>query len=151
MFLMPNEGGAFASKVDKWASDGRVTLDPYAHVAGDTKKGVDVGEVLAVGPVADLGNLGVVGDAAFVVAFVSEYDDFGDSDEEFLCRDGGASTKESMEYAVDVVQMFSDETADLVVSGNRLIPTVLGFVARWQTFDASVVHKGVCFVGNLGL
>jgi hypothetical protein len=38
-------------------------------------------EGLTAGPVADLGDLGVIGDAAFVVAPVSEDDDFGDGDE----------------------------------------------------------------------
>jgi hypothetical protein len=132
-------------------SNSEVTLDPDVHVAYDAKKGMDIGEVLAVGPVADLGNLGVVGDAAFVVAFVSKYDNLGDSDEEFLCRDGSTSTKESMEYVVDIIQMFPDKMANLVVSRNRLISTILSFVAHWQTLDAGVIHKGVCFVGDLGL
>jgi hypothetical protein len=38
-------------------------------------------EGLAAGPVMDLGNLGVIGDAAFIVAPVSEDDDFRDSNE----------------------------------------------------------------------
>jgi len=71
MFLLPNEGRTFASEIDEWPSDGREVLDPYAYVAGDAEKGVDVGEVFAVGPVADFGNLGVIRNAAFVIALVS--------------------------------------------------------------------------------
>jgi hypothetical protein len=151
VFLMPYERGTFASKIDEWVRDGGVTLDPDAHVARDAKKGADVGEVLAVGPVMDLGNLGIVRDVAFVVAFMSKYNNLRDSDEEFLCRDGSASAKELMEYAVDVIQMFPDKTVNLVVSRNCLIPTILGFIVHWRTLDASVIHKGVCFVRNLGL
>jgi len=71
MFFLPNEGCTFASEIDEWPSDGGEVLDPYAHVAGDAKEGVDVGEVFAVGPVTDFGNLGVVGNTAFVIALVS--------------------------------------------------------------------------------
>ena len=151
MLFTPYEGGALASKVDEWASNGRVALDPNAHVAGDAKKGADVGEVLAVRPVPDLGHLGVIRDAAFIVALVSEDDNFRDGNEELLRGDGGTSTEESMEYSVDVVQMFPDETADLIVSRNCFVPSVLGFITRWRAFDASVVHKGVGLIGNLGL
>jgi hypothetical protein len=151
VFLVPYERGAFASKVDEWASDGRVTLDPDAHVARDAKKGADIGEVLTFRPVTNLGHLGVIRDAAVIVAFVSENDDFGDGDEKFLCRDGGTGAEKSMEYAVDVIQMFPDEAADLIVSRNRFVPSILGFITRWRAFDASVVHKGVGLVGDLGL
>jgi hypothetical protein len=148
---MPYKRGAFASKVDKWASDGGVTLDPDAHVARDAKKGMDIGEVLAFRPVTNLGHLGVIRDAAIVVAFVSKNDDFGDGNEKFLRRDGGAGTEKLMEYAVDIVQMFPDEAADLIVSRNHFVPSVLGFITCWRAFDASVVHKGVGLVRDLGL
>ena len=71
MFFLPNEGHAFASEIDEWPSDGGEVLDPYAHVAGDAEEGMDVGEVFAVRPVADFGDLGVVGNAAFIIALVS--------------------------------------------------------------------------------
>ena len=45
------------------------------------EESTDVGEGLAAGPVADLGDLGVIGDAAFIVAPVSEDDDFEDGNE----------------------------------------------------------------------
>ena len=124
MLFVPHERGASAGKVDKWASNGQVALDPDAHVASDTEKGTDVGEVLAVGPVPDLGNLGVIRDVPFIVAFVSKDDNFGDGNEELLCRDGGTGTEESMEYVVDVVQMLPNEAADLVVSWNHFVPSV---------------------------
>ena len=116
MLFVPHKRGAFAGKVDKWASNSQVALDPDVHVAGNAEKGTDVGEVLAIGPVPDLGNLGVVGDAPFIVAFVSKDDNFRDSNEELLRGDGGTGTEELMEYAVDVVQMLPNEVVDLVVS-----------------------------------
>jgi hypothetical protein len=151
VFLVPYKRGAFASKVDKWASDGGVTLDPDVHVACDAKKGTDIREVLAFRPVTNPGHLGVIRDAAIIVAFVSENDDFGDGNKKFLRRDGGAGAEKLMEYAVDVIQMFPDEAVDLIVSRNRFIPSVLGFIMHWWAFDASVIHKGVGLVGDLGL
>jgi hypothetical protein len=151
VFLVPYKRGTFASKVDEWASDGGVTLDPDVHVAHNAKIGTDIREVLAFRPVTNLGHLGVIRDAAIIVAFVSKNDDFGDGDEKFLCRDGGTGTEKSMEYVVDIVQMFPDEVADLIVSRNHFIPSVLGFIMRWWAFDASVVHKGVGLVRDLGL
>jgi hypothetical protein len=151
MFLVPYQRGAFVSKVDEWASDGGVTLDPDAYVAHDAKKGADIREVLAFGPVMNPGHLGVIRDAAIIVAFMSENDDFRDGNKKFLRRDGGASTEKSMEYVVDVIQMFPDEAVDLIVSRNRFVPSVLGFIMHWWAFDASVVHKGVGLVGDLGL
>jgi len=70
MFFLPNEGRAFASEIDKWPSDSGEVLDPYAHVAGDAEEGTDIREVFAVGPVVDFGDLGVIGNAAFVIALV---------------------------------------------------------------------------------
>jgi hypothetical protein len=151
VFLVPYERGTFASKVNEWASDGGVTLDLDAHVACDAKKGADIGEVLAFGPVTNPGHLGVIRDVAVIVAFVSENDDFGDGNEKFLCRDGGAGAEKLMEYVVDVVQMFPDKVADLIVSRNHFVPSVLSFITCWQAFDASVIHKGVGLVGDLGL
>jgi len=71
MFFLPNKGRAFVSEINKWLSDGGEVLDPYVYVAGDAEEGVDVREVFAVRPVADFGDLGVVGNAAFVIALVS--------------------------------------------------------------------------------
>jgi hypothetical protein len=47
--------------------------------------------------------------------------------------------------------MFPDEAADLIVSRNCFIPSILSFITCWQAFDASVIHKGVGLVGDLGL
>jgi hypothetical protein len=55
MFFFPYKGCAFASEVDKWVGNGRIILDPNAHVAHDAKEGMDIGEVLGIGPVTDLG------------------------------------------------------------------------------------------------
>jgi len=93
---MPNEGSAFASEVDKRASNAGIVFDPQSHVPGKPEKGADVGEVLAVGPVADSGDLGVVRDAALIVALVPEDDDFWDCNEKLLGGNGGASTAEAV-------------------------------------------------------
>jgi len=56
MFFLPCKGGTFASEVNKGASNRRVIFDPNLHIACNAKKGADVRKVLAVGPIADLGN-----------------------------------------------------------------------------------------------
>jgi len=83
------------------------------HVAGDAKKGADVREVLALRPFADLGDLGVVWDAAFVGALVSEDGDFQPCNGKLLGGNGGFSTEEVVEDAMDVIDMHPNESADL--------------------------------------
>jgi hypothetical protein len=43
---------------------------------------------------------------------------------------------------MDIVQVFSNEAADLQVSWNGLVPTILGLVACCRTLDTGVVYKG---------
>jgi len=71
MFFLPDKGRAFVSEIDKWLGNGREVLDPYMDVASNAEEGADIREVLAVGPVANFGNLGVVRDVAFIIALVS--------------------------------------------------------------------------------
>ena len=97
------------------------------HVAGDAKKGTDVREVLALRPFADLGDLGVVWDAAFVGALVSEDGDFWPCDGELLGGNGGSGAEEAVEDAMDIVDVHPNELADLWVSWNHLVPSVLSF------------------------
>ena len=47
---------------------------------------------------------------------------------------------------MDVVEMFLDELADLRVSWGGFIPTILDLIMGWRSFDARVVHKGLCRV-----
>ena len=49
-----------------------------------------------------------------------------------------------------VVEMLSDEVADLAVSRNSLVPTIFGFVTSCWAFDAEVVHERYSFVWDLG-
>jgi len=86
------------------------------HVAGDTEEGADIGEVLAFGPFADLGDLGVIWDASFVGALVSEDGDFWPCDSKLLGGNGGSSAEEAVEDAMDVVDMYPNESVDLWVS-----------------------------------
>jgi len=53
MFFLPDEGGTFASKVDKRSYDGGVVLDPYSHIASKTKEGMNVRKGFALRPIAD--------------------------------------------------------------------------------------------------
>jgi len=71
MFFLPDKGCTFASEIDEWLGNGGEVLDPYMHVASNAKEGLDIREVLAVGPVTNFGNLGVVRDTAFIIALVS--------------------------------------------------------------------------------
>ena len=68
--------------------------------------------------------------------------DFWNGDGNLFRRDSGTSTEEVMEDAMDVVQVFLNEAADLWVSWNGFIPTILGLVACYRPFDAGVVYEG---------
>jgi len=151
MFILPRKRRSLASEVDKQVGDGRIILDPDVHVASDAKEGTDVGECLASGPVTDLGYLGVVQNAAFVVALVAKDSDFGDGDGELLGRYGGSSAKEMVDDAMDVVEVLPDEVTNLRVSWNGLIPSVLSFIVGRGAFDVGVVHKGQGGVRDLWL
>jgi len=71
VFLGPDKGLIFASKVVEWASGGGVILDPNMHISCYAKKGADIAEVFARWPVTNFRCLGVIGDVAFVHTFVS--------------------------------------------------------------------------------
>ena len=66
-------------------------MNPDAHVPGKAKEGTNIGKVLAVGPVTNSCNFGVVRDAALVVALVPQDDYFWDGNEQFLRQDSGSS------------------------------------------------------------
>jgi len=138
-------------KVNKRPGDGRIILDPDAHVASNAKERADIGKVLAVGPVADLVDLGVIGDVAFIIALVPENGDFRHGDKKLCCRDGGSGAQEMVEDAVDVADMLPNKAADLRVSKDGLVPTTLDFIVRCWAFDACVIHEGHCGVRDLGL
>jgi len=121
------------------------------HISSKAKKGVDIREVLAFRPISDLRDFGIVRDAAFVVAFVTEDCDFWDREEELLGRDGGTSAEEAVKDAMYIVGMLPNKAADLAVSGDGLVPTVLEFVTSCWSFNASVIQKGHCRVRDLGL
>jgi len=131
--------------------DGRIVLDPDAHISSKAKKGADIGEVLAFGPIADLCDLGIVRDAALVVAFVTKNCDFWNCKEELLGRDGGTGAEEAVKDAMYVVGMLPNKVADLAVSRDGLVPTILKFIMSCWSFDASIVQKGHCRVGDLSL
>jgi hypothetical protein len=122
--------------------DGGIVLDPDAHVAGDAEEGADVGEGLTLGPVTDLGDLGVVRNAAFIIALVPKDSDFWDGDGDLLGRDSGTGAEEVVEDAMDIVQVFPNEAADLWVSRSGFVPTILGLIVCHGPFDAGVVYKG---------
>lgn len=43
---------------------------------------------------------------------------------------------------MDIVQVFPNKAADLWVSQNGFIPTILGLVACCRPFDAGVIYEG---------
>jgi hypothetical protein len=71
VFLGPDKGLIFVSKVVEWVSGGGVILDPNTHISYYAKKGVDITEVFARWPVTNFHCLGVIGDVAFVRTSVS--------------------------------------------------------------------------------
>jgi len=150
MFFLPCEGCTFPSEVDEWASDCRVVLDPNAHVSGKPEKGADIGEVFAVGPVVDFGNFGGVGDAAIIIALVPKDHNFRDCNKKFLGGYGGASAVEAVENAMDIIEMFPDEVAHLVVVRDCLESTTISLVASCGPLDTAVVHEGPGNVRDFG-
>jgi hypothetical protein len=82
---------------------------------------------------------------------VAKYCDFGDSNGDLLGINGSAGTEKVVEDAMDVGEVLPDEVSDLWVSGDGLVPSVLGFVVGRWAFDASVIHKQLCGVRDLGL
>ncbi len=88
---------------------------------------------------------------AFIVALVTQYDDFRDSNKELLCRDSSASTAEAVENTVDIREVLPDELADAGVVGQSFIHTVAGFIARDWPFDAAVIDEGPGYMRDLRL
>ena len=56
-----------------------------------------------------------------------------------------------MEDSVDIVDMFPDESADLGVSRDGLVPTILSLIVGQWSLDARIVHKGLRRVWYLQL
>ncbi len=50
---------------------------------------------------------------SFVIALVSEYDNFWDSYEEFLGRDCGAGAAKTVENAMDIIQVLPNKLVNL--------------------------------------
>src|SRR5487761_1177110 len=151
VLLLPCKGCAFSGEVNEWSGDRGIALDPDAHVTGGAKECTDIGEILARGPVSDLVDLGVIGNAAVVIALVSEDDYFGDCYEQLLGRNCGSGASEAVEDAVYIVKVLPDEAAHLIVLGDCLESAVVGLVASRRPFDAAVVHKGPRDIGDLRL
>ena len=116
------------------------------HETGKAKESPDVGEGLARGPIANARDLGVIWNAAVVIALVPKDDDLGACDDNLLGGDCGCSTAEAVEDAMDVLEEFPDELADVEILWNGLIVTVFSLVAGLRSFDGGVIHG--C-VGNL--
>jgi len=95
-------------------------------------------------------DLGLVRNAAVVVALVPEDDDFGACDDELLGRDCGSGAAEAMEDAVDVLEVFLDESADSGILWDGLIVTILHLIAGLRSLDSGVVYKCVGNVRDLG-
>jgi hypothetical protein len=151
VLVLPDKEGIFASEVDERACDCRISLDPNAHVPGKTKESADISKGLAVGPVTYLGDFGVVGDMALVVALVPKDNDFGDCDEQLQGGNSGAGAVEAMEDAVDVIEVLPHKPAHLIVVGDRFKSAIVSLVASCRPLDATIVHKGPSNVGDLGL
>jgi len=86
---------------------------------------------------------------AFVIALVTKDGDFGNGNGDLLGRNGGAGTKKVVENAMDIVEVLPDKAADLGVSRNSLILSILSFVAGSRSLDAGIVCKGLSRVWDL--
>ena len=79
-----------------------------------------------------------------------EDDDFGACDDKLLGGDCGSGTAEAIEDAVDVLEVFPDESADSGILWDGLIVTILCLVAGLRSLDSGVVYKRVGNVRDLG-
>jgi hypothetical protein len=102
VLLLPNKHHAFTCEVNKGVSDRWIIVDPNLHEAGGTKECLNVSEHFAGGPVPDACDLQIVGNVAFVVAFVAQNYNFWYCHEQFHGRDSGAGTVEAVEDAMEV-------------------------------------------------
>jgi hypothetical protein len=135
-------------EINQGTGDGGIVVDPNPHEASSPEKCSDVGEHFAGGPVLDVQDLWIVGDAAFVVALVAKNDDLWYCHEQFLGRNGGAGTAEVVENA-EVEEMFPDESLYIVVLRDRLILPTIDLVSCRRPLDAAVVHIWPGDVGDL--
>ena len=79
------------------------------------------------GPVPYPSNLRIIRHAPFVVAFVTEDNNFRYCDEKLLGQDGGASAAELMENSVDVVEMLPDKLTYPSIFRNNFVTAFFGF------------------------
>jgi len=85
----------------------------------------------------------------FICAFVPEDDNFRDSDEKLLGRDGGAGTMKAMENVMDIHKVLPDELANPIVVRNSLIATLQSLITQCWPFNAAVIHEGPGNIQNL--
>jgi hypothetical protein len=150
VLLLPNKCHAFTCEVNKGVSDRRVIADPNPHEAGGAKECSNVGEHFAGGPVLDAHDLQIIGNAAFVVAFVTQNYDFWYCYEQFHSRGGGAGAVEAVEDAMEVEQVLPDKPSNARVIWDGCILTSIDFVLHHGSFDAAVVDIWPGDVGDLG-
>src|ERR1700675_3144894 len=96
-------------------------------------------DVFGARPVLDLLNFCFVGDAPFVGAVLSEDDNRGDTDFELLAREGGSGVLHTLQDAVDVGEVFSDETSNVGIVGDSGRGAVGELVASRRGSDRYIV------------
>ena len=75
---------------------------------------------------------------------------FGNSDKSLFPAEGSTVGLDTLNDAMDRLQVFPDKTTDTRISGNRLVGTVRELVASLGTFDQDVIDKRLRTMRDLG-
>ena len=125
-YLLQSKGkwNAFACEIDEWI--GTFSKVEYEHVtnADHAKKCTNIGYILAWSPIADSFDVLVIREPALRCTTVSNNSDFFGAYGRLESAVGAAAILGMLYYAVDVLEMLSDESADAWVLGNAFFFTV---------------------------
>jgi hypothetical protein len=148
--FLPIKDHTLTHEINQGMGDGGIVADPNPHEASSPKKCLDVSECFAGGPVPDVRDLWIIRDAAFVVALVAKNDNLWYCHEQFLGRNSGTSAAEVVENAVEVEEMFPDESSYIMVLRDHLILPTIDLILCHGPLDAAVIHIWPGDMGDLG-
>ena len=115
---------AFACEIDKWI--GAFSKVEYEHAtnADRAEKCANIGYILARSPIADSFDVLVIREPALRCTTVSNNGDFFGTYGRLESTVGAAAILGTLYYAVDILEMLPDESADAWVLGNAFFFTV---------------------------
>ena len=141
MLSVKNERDVLSGEFDEWPGVLREVPDKYPNEAAGTEKAADAREAVGNGPVADFLCLGFMRDATVVIAALTEEEDGGDADLDFLAGKRTANVFDSLDDPVDVVEVLPDKLSDAGIFRDCFVGTIGEFVSAGQSFDRDVVNE----------